>query len=172
MIVLEDRSAETPPTRPDTPTQVRRARADDQSAIEALIRSERLNPTEIAWINFWVAARGPELVGAVQLRLHTDGSRELGSLIVRQDKRGGSLGRRLVAHLLDGRSEPIFAVTRRGFAAYFDAWGFAPRLPWRAPWPVFKNYLLGQVLGGLHACLNGRRPARLVVLRRPGGRDL
>ena len=49
---------------------VRRALADEQNAICALVRSERLNPHHLHFENFAVAVRGGEVIGASQIRRH------------------------------------------------------------------------------------------------------
>jgi amino-acid N-acetyltransferase len=59
---------------------LRCATAADQAAIVRLVHSERLNPSALRWLNFIVAERDGEVIGAVQMRHHADGSRELGSL--------------------------------------------------------------------------------------------
>ena len=75
---------------------IRPATNQDQLAIRALVRTERLNPTDLNWPNFVVAAGERGLVGAVQLRIHTAGSRELGSLVVRKEARGQGIASRLI----------------------------------------------------------------------------
>ena len=67
---------------------IRQALAQEQGAICALVRSERLNPHHLHFENFAVAVRGAGLIGASQIRRHKDGSRELGSVVVAKPWRG------------------------------------------------------------------------------------
>jgi amino-acid N-acetyltransferase len=73
----------------------RPARPEDQDAIRALVKSERLNPTDLSWPRFYVATFADHVIGVVQLRLHRDGSRELGSLAVAPGVRGQGIAARL-----------------------------------------------------------------------------
>ena len=79
---------------------IRRATERDQQAIRALVHSERLNPTGLNWPNFVVAVIGGRVIGAVQMRRHSDGSRELGSLVVSKEARGHGLASRMIDALL------------------------------------------------------------------------
>ena len=75
---------------------IRAATADDQLAVKTLVRSEHLNPLDLDWRRFTVAFDDSGLVGAVQLRKHWDGSRELGSLVVRRDARHHGVASQLI----------------------------------------------------------------------------
>ncbi len=145
---------------------VRRAVATDQAAIEALVRGERLNPHGIEWPHFRVATHGHAVVGAVQMRRHRDGSRELGSLVVSSEYRGRGIASMLIDNLLADQLGPVHLVTARAEAARYVRWGFRAIAPAWAPRAVRCNFWLGQFLGGAVALLRGRAPRRLVVLKR------
>src|SRR5689334_10945667 len=93
------------------PVTLRGARADDEPGIRALVRSERLNPFELDWRRFVVATDAGGIVGAVQLRKHDDGSRELGSLVVRRHARRHGIGSRLIDALLARDPPRVFMIT-------------------------------------------------------------
>ena len=97
----------------------RRATEHDQRAIRALVRGERLNPTRINWPNFLVAAMADRVVGAAQIRRHSDGSRELGSLVVAKDLRGHGIVSRLIDTLLADEREPIWMITPESHARIY-----------------------------------------------------
>jgi N-acetylglutamate synthase-like GNAT family acetyltransferase len=147
---------------------LRFASAHDQPAIVRLVRSERLNPHALHWPNFIVAECGGRLVGAVQMRLHGDGSRELGSLVVDPAYRRQGIGGRLIGGLLNvqAKASAVHVITARTRARYFAAWGFHTIAPCRAPRAVRRNHRRGQFAGGLMSLLHGRLPQRLVVLER------
>jgi amino-acid N-acetyltransferase len=148
------------------PTAVRPARAADQAAIDALVRSEPLNPHGLDWQRFRVAVAGARVVGAVQLRRHADGSRELGSLVVAREHRGRGLAAQLIEALLADHAGPVHLVTARANVPHYRRWGFATVAARRAPRAVRRNWCLGQLVGGVMALLRGRAPRRLVILER------
>jgi amino-acid N-acetyltransferase len=144
---------------------VRRAVALDQLAITQLVQGERLNPHGLGWANFVVAVMGNTVVGAVQMRQHPEGSRELGSLVVSRAHRGHGIAGRLISALLARHPGTVHVITRRANAAHYRRWGFAVIDTCDAPRTVRRNRLLGQTASVL-ALLQGRRPRRLVILRR------
>ena len=103
---------------------LRRATERDHQAIRALVRSERLNPTGINWPNFMVAAAKGRVIGAVQIRKHTDGSRELGSLVVAKEARSQGIASRLIDTLLADDRKPIWLITAAANAGAYSRWGF------------------------------------------------
>lgn len=146
---------------------VRRASAHDHDAIVALVRSERLNPTGLDWGNFWIVLRGDQVVGAVQVRPHPDGSREVGSFVVAPGHRGSRLGAQLLDRLVEAEGGALYAITAATLASYFEPWGFRRRRLLATPGPVATNFLLGQLFGPIASLLRGWRPRRMVILHRP-----
>jgi len=100
------------------------------------------------------------------LRQHADDSRELGSLVVREDARRRGIASRLVDALLSKVRTRVFMITSAPFAAHYARWGFQRISVVEAPSPVVRNYALGQVIGGFLALLCARAPRRLVILGR------
>ena len=145
--------------------EVRPAREEDQDAIVALVRGERLNPTGLDWRRFHVACEDGALVGTVQVR--PEGP-ELASLAVRGDRRGRGLSGRLIEAALADAAGPVFVVCQAGLCALYERHGFARWPVRRTPRAVAVHLALGQAFGTLAALLlERRRPRRLVVLRRP-----
>jgi amino-acid N-acetyltransferase len=147
------------------PVLLRRAVALDQLAITQLVHSERLNPHGLGWANFVVAVIGHEVIGAVQMRQHADGSRELGSLVVSRAHRGRGIAQRLIAALLTRHPGTVHLITHHANAVHYERWGFIVIDTREAPHALRRNRLLGQMVSVL-ALLQGRRPRRLVILRR------
>jgi N-acetylglutamate synthase-like GNAT family acetyltransferase len=147
------------------PVIIRAARAADEPAILALVRSERLNPFDLDWRRFVLAIDSGGVVGAVQLREHDDGSRELGSLVVRRQARRHGVAARLIDALLALQRTRVFMITGTVFARHYVRWGFCRMEPMQAPWPILRNYWLGR-LAGVQALLAGREPNALSVLQR------
>jgi amino-acid N-acetyltransferase len=147
------------------PVQMRRAVALDQLAITQLVHGERLNPHGLDWANFVVAVMGNTVMGAAQMRQHPDGSRELGSLVVSRAHRGRGIAGRLINALLARHTGAVHVITRHTNAGHYRRWGFVVIEACDAPRSVRRNRLLGQMVSVL-ALLRGRRPRRLVILRR------
>jgi amino-acid N-acetyltransferase len=148
------------------PVVVRSAAVQDHDAIVALVRGGHLNPLDLDWRRFVVAADPSGIVGAVQMRRHADGSRELGSLVVREDARRRGIAGRLIDTLLASDAARVFMITGAAFAAHYARWGFRRIGPGHAPRAILRNYLVGRLVGGLISLAMGRRPRRLAVLTR------
>jgi len=144
---------------------IRTASEYDQEAITALVRSERLNPSDLDWRRFLVATDARGLAGTVQLRNHFDGSLELGSLVVRPDTRSRGVGARLIDALMLFARGRVYMITGARFAAHYVHWGFAPVEPTHAPSGIQRNYFLGR-LAGIASRVIGRTPNPLAVLAR------
>ncbi len=146
---------------------VRPAIESDQPAIRDLVRSERLNPTGLKWQNFLVAADEAGICGAVQLRRHADGSRELGSLVVAPPARGQGMAARLIDTLLADERGRVLMITDGAFAWHYERWGFRRIDTGAAPSAVRFNYRIGRLARVISFLL--RRPKRkLVILDRVG----
>jgi amino-acid N-acetyltransferase len=143
----------------------RPATEHDQPAIRALVHGERLNPTGIHWPNFVVAAMADRIVGAVQIRKHSDGSRELGSLVVAKDQRGHGVASRMIERALADEREPVWMVTSDSLAGNFARWGFERIEPAAAPVKVRFNYRMGR-LARIISFLRRQPPKRLIILER------
>jgi N-acetylglutamate synthase-like GNAT family acetyltransferase len=144
---------------------VRRALASDQAGIEALVRSEPLNPNGLHWHRFVVTSDAQGLVGAAQLCHNGDGSHELASLVVRPRGRGHGIAAQMIDLLVDGRRGRVFAVTRRANVPRFARWGFVEIDASDAAREVRTRRMIGQ-LASVVSLLRGRRPSALVVLER------
>jgi N-acetylglutamate synthase-like GNAT family acetyltransferase len=146
---------------------IRRACANDESAIHALAKSEPVNPLDLHWFNFVLAMWDDEIVGAVQVRCHRDGSRELGTLIVALAYRGHGIAARLVDAVLDEQPGRVFVVTRRTRVRHYDRWGFHEIAARSAPAAVRRNFCMGAFGGRVMARLQRRAFRPLTILERP-----
>lgn len=146
--------------------RIRPATEHDAAALAALMLGQPLRPFDRKWENFLVAEGKGELVGAVQIRRHRDGSREIGSLVVAPAHRGQGIASRLMSSRLAGTTGAVYAITGAKFAAHYEQWGFR-EIPLReAPLMITWNLMLGQLAGFLFARLQRREAKRLAVLAR------
>ena len=109
-----------------------------------MVHSERLNPTGLNWQNFLVAEIDGRIIGAVQMRRHSDGSRELGSLVVSKEARGQGIASRLIDAMLAEDNEPVWMITAEPYARAYSRWGFEAIETRKAPAKVRRNHLYGK----------------------------
>jgi GNAT superfamily N-acetyltransferase len=146
---------------------IRPATEQDQQAICALAYGERLNPTGLNWPNFLVAADASGVAGAVQIRKHPDGARELGTLVVAKHARGQGIATRLVDAVLARESGRVQMITDAAFTKHYERWGFRQIEPRAASASVRFNHRIGR-MAVVISILKRLRPRRLVILDRPG----
>jgi N-acetylglutamate synthase-like GNAT family acetyltransferase len=146
-------------------TLLRKATENDQAAITALVRQARLNPRGLAWPAFLVADRDGEVVGAVQLRPHDDGARELASLVVRPDHRGHGIGMALLDRLLADEPGTVYVVTEREHAEPYERRGFSAATSSSLPRSMRRQLRIGRVATAILS-IPAQRRIRLVPLRR------
>lgn len=104
---------------------IRAARAEDQSRINELVRSARLNPLRLDWRNFFIAeGRGGEALACGQIREHRDGSQELASIVVDVNWRGRGLARAVIERLMAQAGRPLWLMCRSGLAPLYHRFGF------------------------------------------------
>lgn len=134
------------------PFHIRRARADDQATIRALVHGEHLDPMTLDWPNFLVAeGDGGRVVGIGQIK-PLRGARELGSLVVVADWRERGVGAALIHALMADEPGPLFLVCREGRVPYYRKFGF-------------REIGLGETQGALRVKAALMRAAGLVGLR-------
>jgi hypothetical protein len=105
------------------------------------------------------------LAGAVPIRKHTDGSRELGSLVVREDLRGCGLPICMIDAILFEENGPVHMVANAAYAPFYVRRGFRPVDPAAAPSAIRFNYRVGR-LASVITFLKGQKVRRLVILER------
>jgi amino-acid N-acetyltransferase len=108
---------------------LRAARAADMDAIRALVRGERLDPTQLRYRQFQVIECDGQIVACGQLRRFA-GAQELGSLVVRPEWRNRHLAALLILHLVRAADAPLYLECRGDLAALYRRYGFVP-VRWR-----------------------------------------
>ena len=103
---------------------LRPATKQDDKIIRKLINQARINPMGLDWRRFWVAEAAGEVIGCCQVKPHRDGSRELASLVVRPDKRGGGFAHALIEHFLAVEDCPLYLSCRTELGPLYEKFGF------------------------------------------------
>jgi amino-acid N-acetyltransferase len=130
-----------------------------------MMKGERLNPVRRDILAFKVAECDGRVVGAVQVRKHPDGARELGSLIVERGKRGQGIAAMLIGAWLNETNGPVYMITGRAHADHYRRFGFAPCTAKAAPRSVRFHYMMGR-MGRVVSFVLRLPPNRLCILKR------
>ena len=123
------------------PLIIRRADADDQFAITAIVRAARNNPRDLDWQRFLLAQWGQDIIGVGQVKLHLDGSRELASIAVVPEWQGNGVGGALIRALLSRETGPLHLMCNGDREQYYERFGFK-RLDRPAMPPYFRRFML------------------------------
>jgi N-acetylglutamate synthase-like GNAT family acetyltransferase len=105
---------------------IRPAGKDDFPAIRDLIHAVRINPMGLDWRRFLVAiGPGDRFFGCGQIKLHSDGSRELASIAVSEPFRSRGVARALIEALLAREANrPLFLMCRAELKSLYTRFGF------------------------------------------------
>ena len=105
------------------PATIRAATRDDRRTIRKMVRKAHLDPTDVHWPHFLVAEQEGVVVGIGQVRHYRD-CRELGSLVVRDDRRGQGIGGQIIEALLARHHGEVFLECRTVMVPYYRHFGF------------------------------------------------
>lgn len=106
---------------------LRPAVAQDAPLIRGMVRAARINPFSLDWRRFLVAeASGSRVAGFVQVKPHSDGSRELASLVVLPAYRGQGVARLLIETVQSRQPRPLYLTCRRSLVPLYQKFGFLP----------------------------------------------
>jgi len=123
------------------PLVIRPASADDQFAIQMIVRAAWIYPLDLDWQRFLLAQWGQDIVGIGQVKPHADGSRELASIAVVPEWQGNGVGGALIRALLGRESGPIHLMCAENREDYYERFGFR-RLERRAMPAYFRRFML------------------------------
>jgi N-acetylglutamate synthase-like GNAT family acetyltransferase len=143
---------------------IRPATAADQAAITAIVRAARLNPLDLDWRRFLVAEADGQITGVVQVRPHSDGSRELASLAVLPAQQGRGVGGALIGALLERERGPLHLMCEEHLAGYYARFGFRRLALDEMPRHFRRFARLVQIIG-FFARLAGQRVGLAVMVR-------
>lgn len=119
---------------------IRPATTADATAIRALIRRVRINPTGLDWRRFLVA-EGPEgmILACGQIKPHGDGTLELASVAVDGAWRGRGAARAIIERLQRRAGPPLWLTCRAGLEPMYTRFGFRRVHDRRAMSPYFRR---------------------------------
>ncbi len=140
---------------------LRPAQASDMGSIRRLVLSAMLDPTQLRWSQFWVIEEAGQIIACGQLRQFA-GAQELGSVVVTPAWRGQGLGTRLVQHLIQQATAPLYLeCLGQRLAQFYTHLGFVP-VTWKSlPPPLQRKFGLSALAGAIGL------PVTIMGLERP-----
>jgi N-acetylglutamate synthase-like GNAT family acetyltransferase len=105
---------------------IRPAERKDFPTIRSLIHTVHINPIGLDWRRFLVATTPQgDLLGCGQIKPHTDGSREMASLAVKEQARGQGVARKVIEALLALEPQrPLYLMCRTRLKLLYNKFGF------------------------------------------------
>jgi N-acetylglutamate synthase-like GNAT family acetyltransferase len=147
-------------------SRIRPATDADAPAIRALIREAQLNPRDLDWRRFLVADEAGTVVACAQVRVHGGGIRELASVAVRKDRRGGGVGRAISeAAIAREPVRPLYLYAEARNEPFWERLGFRTVTGVEIPLDMRAALRLARLFMAIGSVILRRR-LRLVVMRR------
>ena len=125
---------------------LRPARREDQQTIVSLIRQAKLNPRNLHWERFLVAEDAGQIVGVRQVRVHAQGTHEVGSGFVLPEYRGQGISARLMNEILSQEKGAVYLLCRDKWASYYEQFGFRHVPVTQRPTDFLKEYRIGRIM--------------------------
>jgi N-acetylglutamate synthase-like GNAT family acetyltransferase len=144
---------------------IRPARQKDQQAIASLIRQAKLNPRNLHWQNFLVAEDEGQIIGIRQVRVHSQGTREVGSGFVRPEYRHQGISVQLMNEILRRETGPLYSMINEKWLPYYEKFGFRRVKADQLPADFRKEYRIGRIIT-LLISLFLKEKLRIIPLKR------
>lgn len=144
---------------------IRPALQADQETIVSFIRQARINPRNLHWENFMVAEENGQVVGIRQVKVHSQGTREVASGFVLPEFRRRGISARLMNELLARETGPLYTMVNEKRAAYYEQFGFRRVDVGQLPSDFRKEYWIGRIVSTLMSLFRKER-VKIVPLRR------
>jgi amino-acid N-acetyltransferase len=144
---------------------IRPARQDDQETIESFIRQAKINPRNLHWQNFLVAESNGQAVGIRQVKVHAQGTREVGSGFVLPEYRRQGISAQLMSEILSREHGALYLMCRDRRAYYYEPFGFRQVPVGELPADFRREYRIGRIVTTLLS-LFSKDKVRIVPMRR------
>ncbi|HJR79347.1 MAG TPA: GNAT family N-acetyltransferase [Anaerolineales bacterium] len=144
---------------------IRPAREEDQETIVSFIHQANLNPRSLNWQNFLVAEENGQLVGVRQVKVYSEGTREVASGFVLPEYRRQGISAQLMNALLARETGPLYTMVNEKRAPYYEQFGFQRVEVSQLPSDFRKEYWIGRVVTTLLSLFSKER-IRIIPLKR------
>lgn len=144
---------------------IRRAPEADQTTIVSLIRRAKINPRNLHCQNFLVAEENGQVVGIRQVKVHSQGRREVASGFVLPEYRRQGISSRLMNELLARETGPLYTMVNEKWAPYYEQFGFKRVDVSQLPSDFRKEYGIGRIVT-LLLSIFAKDKIRIIPLKR------
>jgi N-acetylglutamate synthase-like GNAT family acetyltransferase len=125
---------------------IRPARHEEQPTIVALIHQAKISPRNLHWERFLVAEENGQIVGLRQVKVHAQGTREVGSGYVLPAYRHQGISARLMNEILSRENGTLYLTCRVQWAPYYEQFGFQRVDSDQLPADFLKEYRIGRFI--------------------------
>lgn len=144
---------------------IRPARAEDQPTIVSYVRQARINPRNLHWERFLVAEENGLIVGIRQVKIHSHGTREVGSGFVLPAYRRQGISARLMNEILRRETGTLYLMCRDQWTSYYQQFGFRQVNTDQLPEDFRKEYRIGRFITSLFSLFRTDK-VRIVPMKR------
>lgn len=144
---------------------IRPAVEADQSTIESFIQQAKINPRNLHWERFLVAEENGNIVGIRQVKIHTQGTREVASGFVLPEYRRRGISAQLLNAILAKENGPLYLMCRDKRTYYYEPFGFRQLTVNELPADFRKEYRIGRIVTSLLSLLS-KDKIRIVPMKR------
>ena len=144
---------------------IRPALEADQPTIVSMIHEANLNPRNLHWQNFLVAEQDGNVVGIRQVKVHSQGTREVASGFVLPDYRRQGISAQLMNALLARETVPLYTMVNEKRSPYYEQFGFRRVEVNRLPSDFRKEYWIGRIVTTFLSIFSKER-VRIIPLKR------
>jgi N-acetylglutamate synthase-like GNAT family acetyltransferase len=125
---------------------IRPARAEEQDTIVSLIHQAKISPRNLHWERFLVAEENGQIVGVRQVKVHSQGTREVGSGFVLPQYRHQGISAQLMNEILSREAGTLYLMCRDQWAPYYERFGFRHVDTHQLPPDFLKEYRIGRFI--------------------------
>jgi N-acetylglutamate synthase-like GNAT family acetyltransferase len=146
---------------------IRPASEEDQQTIVSYIQQAKINPRNLHWQHFLVAEENGQAVGIRQVKVHAQGTREVGSGFVLPEYRRQGISARLMNEILSRENGTLYLMCRDRRAPYYEQFGFRQADVRQLPADFLKEYRIGRIITTLMSIFSKAR-VRIIPMKRDG----
>jgi N-acetylglutamate synthase-like GNAT family acetyltransferase len=103
---------------------IRPARPEEQETIVSLIHQAKISPRNLHWEHFLIAEEDGQIAGIRQVKIHSKGTREVGSGYVLPEYRHQGISARLMNEILSRETGTLYLMCRDKWIPYYERFGF------------------------------------------------
>ena len=125
---------------------IRPAYQKEQELIVAFVHQAKINPRNLHWQNFLVAEDRGKIVGIRQVKVHSQGTREVGSGYVLPEYRRQGISARLMNEILRRENGSLYLMCRDQWMPYYEQFDFRQVAVDQLPADFRKEYRIGRFI--------------------------